>query len=144
MRITRDDRSDGRCQPIESRAEDASTHFPSFDATQRVSGPQKIRESYSDQIKMFRIHSTVITGLKDVIHAKKLRKFENLTTCYLYKSFEAIKGSQLYLNNDKKDDNDNRGFAVEPPGATRWLIWHAVLGGYVIWWLIKWHGQSFC
>jgi hypothetical protein len=29
----------------------------------------------------------------------------------------------------------NREFAVEPPGTTRWLIWHAVPGGYVIWWL---------
>ncbi|KAJ7833064.1 hypothetical protein B0H13DRAFT_2370630 [Mycena leptocephala] len=28
----------------------------------------------------------------------------------------------------------NREFAVEPPSATRWLIRHAVLGGYVIWW----------
>jgi hypothetical protein len=36
-----------------------------------------------------------------------------------------------------------REFAVEPPGATRWLIRHAVLGGYVIWWL-KWHGENFC
>jgi hypothetical protein len=31
--------------------------------------------------------------------------------------------------------SDIREFAVEPPGATRWLIQHAVLGGYVIWWL---------
>jgi hypothetical protein len=30
---------------------------------------------------------------------------------------------------------NNREFAVEPPGATSWLIWHAVPGGYVIWWL---------
>jgi hypothetical protein len=38
----------------------------------------------------------------------------------------------------------NREFAVEPPGATRWLIRHAVLGGYIIWWLIRWRGENFC
>ncbi|KAJ7910799.1 hypothetical protein B0H13DRAFT_2328980 [Mycena leptocephala] len=28
-----------------------------------------------------------------------------------------------------------REFAVEPPSTTRWLIRHAVPGGYAIWWL---------
>ncbi|KAJ7832909.1 hypothetical protein B0H14DRAFT_3463163 [Mycena olivaceomarginata] len=25
---------------------------------------------------------------------------------------------------------------AEPPKATQWLFWHALLGGYLIWWLI--------
>ncbi|KAJ7820176.1 hypothetical protein B0H14DRAFT_2600160 [Mycena olivaceomarginata] len=35
-----------------------------------------------------------------------------------------------------------RAFAVEPPGATGWLIRHAVPGGYVTWWLFGWRGKN--
>ncbi|KAJ7362732.1 hypothetical protein DFH08DRAFT_799751 [Mycena albidolilacea] len=37
---------------------------------------------------------------------------------------------------------NNRAFAVEPPGATGWLVRHAVPGGYVTWWLFGWHGKN--
>ncbi|KAJ7323836.1 hypothetical protein DFH08DRAFT_817316 [Mycena albidolilacea] len=33
---------------------------------------------------------------------------------------------------------ESQVFAVEPPSATRWLIRHAVLGGYIGWWLLGW------
>ncbi|KAJ6528159.1 hypothetical protein B0H19DRAFT_1243162 [Mycena capillaripes] len=39
-------------------------------------------------------------------------------------------------------DGGIRENAVEPPSATRWLIRHAVLGGYVTWWLLGWRGKN--
>jgi len=36
----------------------------------------------------------------------------------------------------------NRAYAVEPPGATRWLIRHVVPGGYVSWWQLGQRGDN--
>jgi hypothetical protein len=55
-----------------------------------------------------------------------------------------LKAGKKRRNPSVDPANMIREFAVEPPGATRWLIRHAVPGGYVIWWLIRWRGENFC